>query len=244
MRYAPRNTLRCPAFTLIELLVVVSIIALLMAVLLPSLNGARRAARGAVCLANMRSLGLAQVTYAGANEDRLVVAGDGSYDVQGSWIGLLESQNAYEDVRRCPLDRSPHFKTPYTAFSPPVLRTTSYGINNFVSPTHAPLGVQPLNRLSQVVRPSAVIHFVELAETGDYAVADHIHVQSFWSPLSPQLTPARVSVQMPVGRHGGATKSWTGVLNYSFFDGHAEPLSLRSVYTDPEHNRFDPSVAR
>jgi prepilin-type N-terminal cleavage/methylation domain-containing protein/prepilin-type processing-associated H-X9-DG protein len=240
LRVAPRRR----AFTLIELLVVISIIALLVAVLLPSLNGARRAARGAVCLANLRSLGLAQVTYAGSNEDRLVVAGDGSYDVQGSWIGLLESQGAYQGVRRCPLDRSPHFEAPYSAFAPPVLRTTSYGVNNYASPTHAPLGVRPLQRLSQVARPASVVHFVELAETGNYAVADHIHVQTFWNPLTPQLTPARVGVQMPLGRHGGTTRNWNGVLNYGFFDGHAEPLALRSAYKDPDHNRFNPAVAR
>lgn len=232
------------AFTLIELLVVVSIIALLLAVLLPSLNGARRAARGAVCMANMRSLSIAQATYAGSNEDLLVVAGDGSYDVQGSWLGLLETQGAYHGARRCPMDRSPYFRTPYTAYSPPVLRVTSYGVNNYVSPTHAPLGVQPVHKLSQIVRPSSVIQFVELAEKGNYAVADHIHVQTFFHPLSPQLTPERVSLQMPIGRHGGTPKHWKGVVNYSFFDGHAEPLSLRAAYRDPDHNRFNPAVAR
>ncbi len=230
------------AFTLIEILVTVSIIGFLLAVLLPSLGRARRAAQGAVCTANMRSLALAQVTYANTQNDMLVIAGEGSYDVQGSWIGLLEEQGSEKLVRKCPLDKSRYFDEPFTDFSVPVMRQTSYGLNNFVSPTHTPLGAFPIDRRSQIRRPCDVIQFVELAEEGNYAVADHIHVQEFYKPLTPKATPVRVGVQMPLGRHGGKAKDWTGGLNYSFFDGHAEVLPLQSVYKDPKHNRFDPSL--
>jgi len=54
-----------PAFTLIELLIVLSVIALLVALLLPSLRTAREQARRAVCLANLRGIASASNIYAG-----------------------------------------------------------------------------------------------------------------------------------------------------------------------------------
>jgi prepilin-type N-terminal cleavage/methylation domain-containing protein/prepilin-type processing-associated H-X9-DG protein len=56
-------------FTLMELLVVVSIIALLMSLLLPSLGGAKEAARSSVCASNQRQLAVAAAAYANDSQD-------------------------------------------------------------------------------------------------------------------------------------------------------------------------------
>lgn len=72
---------RC-AFTLIELLVVVSIIALLMAILLPALRRAREQGKQTVCLANQKTLALSFAQYSNENREAVV----SSWNDQRSWV--------------------------------------------------------------------------------------------------------------------------------------------------------------
>lgn len=62
---------RTQAFTLIELLVCISIIALLISILLPSLSSAREAARRIACASNQRQIGIALHAYAADNRQML-----------------------------------------------------------------------------------------------------------------------------------------------------------------------------
>ena len=64
--------MRQKAFTLIELLVVVAIIALLIAILLPSLQRAREQAKRVVCMANQAQIVKAMTIYGMSNKNELI----------------------------------------------------------------------------------------------------------------------------------------------------------------------------
>ncbi|MEX1016117.1 MAG: DUF1559 domain-containing protein [Phycisphaeraceae bacterium] len=71
-------------FTLIELLVVISIIALLIGILLPTLGAARCAAQNAQCLSHMRQIGQAVVMYTSDYKNQLP---DNNSDGSGDHTG-------------------------------------------------------------------------------------------------------------------------------------------------------------
>lgn len=84
------------AFSLVELLVVVTIIALLVSILLPSLNRAKREVKNVNCQSNVRQLGLANFGYALENEGRLVPAAKDihlSHNGHHRWHGYREHAN-------------------------------------------------------------------------------------------------------------------------------------------------------
>lgn len=68
-----KNKIKIRGFTLIELLVVISIIAVLMAIMMPALQSARDQARRTMCGSNSRSIGVGVAQFAVDNNDWLPV---------------------------------------------------------------------------------------------------------------------------------------------------------------------------
>jgi prepilin-type N-terminal cleavage/methylation domain-containing protein len=96
----PANARRHAGFTLIELLVVISIIAILAALLFPTLSKAKDKAIRTSCLSNVKQITLAMVMYANENRDLFPVAvGDTEpYDLPASITQSMESYGVTRNV--------------------------------------------------------------------------------------------------------------------------------------------------
>ena len=93
------------AFTLIELLVVISVIALLMAVLLPVLGRVRKQAKSLVCQANLRQWGIGFSAYVGDHDGRMPAGYTPEVltSREVAWfLSLKPYTTDYEDMLLCP----------------------------------------------------------------------------------------------------------------------------------------------
>jgi len=99
------------AFTLVELLVVIAIIALLAALLLPTLGRAKEEARATVCLGNLHQVGLALQIYVQENNNRMPIMRDVATNAAVAATNALPAINQVLaqqlgnlNVLRCPSD--------------------------------------------------------------------------------------------------------------------------------------------
>jgi len=103
-------------FTLIELLVVISIIALLMALLMPALDRARSLATAVSCRSNLRQWGLYFSMYTNDNEGRLHIGWNDNITIGGVYYGydcgwMVALRPYYRDnpdILLCPTATKPY----------------------------------------------------------------------------------------------------------------------------------------
>jgi prepilin-type N-terminal cleavage/methylation domain-containing protein/prepilin-type processing-associated H-X9-DG protein len=209
---------RRKGFTLIELLVVLAVIAILAALLLPALSGAKAKARHVVCLNNLKQLTLGWLLYIDDHEDSLPpndgAGHGGSYD--GSWVvgnaqtdpdtanikrGVLFPYANNTEIYRCPADKST------VSGNDSLLRFRSYSLSGYLaSPGH-------LKRYADIRVPGTDSVFVFIDEEHN-SIEDGIF-GLFRRPMSAWIN-------MPADRHGRMG-------SISFADGHVSKIRWRWV---------------
>lgn len=241
-------------FSLLELLVVVAIIALLVGLLLPALAKMRAAGRSAECTNNIRNLEIAHTLYVNENRGHFVDVGMGHGGSSANeervwWINSLERYYGSKLSLRSPLDDSPHWSKENGGEGVPVpgaggrFRVTSYGVNNYLS-TVAP--IRSWMRQSEIPMPSSTVHFLMMTPTGDYAGADHTHVES-WHLAGKANAPRLASKQVYITGHSGGQKeepTFEARAAWGFLDGSARVATFEEVYRAVDDNQFDPEFAR
>jgi prepilin-type N-terminal cleavage/methylation domain-containing protein/prepilin-type processing-associated H-X9-DG protein len=226
------------AFTLIELLVVIAIIAILAAILFPVFAQAREKARSISCLSNDKQLGLALMMYAQDNDERYpfghISDADAAGDAQ-SWVDSIQPYVKSRLLHRCPSDSS----AAWNATDEP--RTTSYGLNAYFTPNHAPyFGLA----MAGITYPADCIVVAELA---DPVTEDHFMPMMWGNPPkvndpngreeqwdADKVEPKQVAIR----RH-------TEGSNYAFADGHAKWLKFAATWQQkagepPAIDKYDP----
>ncbi|MFM7052683.1 MAG: type II secretion system protein [Planctomycetota bacterium] len=243
------------AFTLVELLLTVALVGALLSLLLPALSSLGQRARTANCLANLRSLQLASLTYSGDESGWLIDARlpHGGID-QGSGESFVEvlSRKGYADTEliRSPLDQSPHWAPDLGGEGVPVpgsngaFRRSSYGLNNHLAREFSPWAAidpsQATDRLSKVPDHANTVQLLMMCETGEFAGADHPHVEGWGAGAqSPTIAGGEVAVSA-VSRDRPSRDSRA---NWAFLDGHVETALFAAIYLDDQRNRLDPRVS-
>jgi len=211
-------------FTMVELLVVIAIVAILAAMLLPSLSRAKDSARSSQCLDQMRQIMVAARCYVDDNADFFPRSQHSAFaNGQLPWeralapaLGVSEAAwtNLLTGVYHCPADSQ--------------LGHLSYGMNNYfeLGPQDSyPENPQTFCKLSQIARPASTIFFTEVL-----TAADHVMPEDWTTLADAQAVVAST-------RHLGKS-------NYSFVDSHVGLLSLLSTYNPPQLDLWDPSLAQ
>lgn len=211
------------AFTLVELLVVIAILAILAALLLPTLVRSKDSAKRIQCIGNLRQLGLAAQLYWDDNGGNCFrYSGARTNGGQVYWFGWLEDG---AEGRRA-FDATPGALFPYlrgrgVELCPSLnyflaqfkLKATGaaygYGYNKYLSSFSAPQNKPPVN-IGKIPRPADLALFADAAQINDF--------QEPASPANPMLEEfyyLDANESYPNGHFRHARKA-----NVVFCDGH------------------------
>jgi prepilin-type N-terminal cleavage/methylation domain-containing protein/prepilin-type processing-associated H-X9-DG protein len=199
-------------FTLVELLVAVGVIVLLLALLLPAMAGARRAAQKAECVGNLRRLTQAWEQYHAMNHGQLVCLGsNGRVNEEGLSVAWVADGPDEEGIRKGGLWPYTQTTRAYHCPADTGFRQRSYSGNAFLSGDFASWDTGKLGeraeKLISLRKANGTFVFTEeaLAAPAPWQV-----VEAFFVPPTGDIW-----------EHYPAAFHRDGV-NVSFVDGHCE----------------------
>ena len=134
----------------------IAIIAVLMGVLLPSLNRARQQARKIACLSNLRQMGVAVSAYLTDSDYRLPPSSCHIDDPNDHWLRILADYTREQLLFHCPSDTAKDF----VDWDKPLdeqkdARYSSFAVNALLDPIHYRYGARRnrYNDTNQIRRP-------------------------------------------------------------------------------------------
>jgi prepilin-type N-terminal cleavage/methylation domain-containing protein/prepilin-type processing-associated H-X9-DG protein len=226
-------------FTLIELMVVISIIAILITMLIPALSKAREATKSALCLNNLKQMGIATNIYTSEFDEYLPACFNGDGMNPPYWYGSILTYMSSEGATS-----SPSFSCPSVNYSGDTVDPLNYGANSQIFLHHPTPGTPELNqgfrlKIGQVVEPTETYMIADLSIWNEdsgmcypfnrgpaaWAYEGHIYNdpdQQMPPYLQYDYTYTDDSIRIRF-RHLGERKA-----NLAFPDGHARGKTMNS----------------